>query len=88
MIQKLNETQQCSSALSFHYLLSFNILNAPCITNIKTMVPMIKSGLLELNQLTKTPAVITPKLIITSFDVKIILAFICASSLLFDFCKM
>ena len=36
----------------------------------------------------KSPAVITPKFIITSFEVKIILAFICASSLLFDFCKM
>ncbi len=36
----------------------------------------------------KVAETITPKLIITSFEVKIMLAFMCASSLLFDFCKM
>ena len=70
------------------YLLKFNILNAPLITKIKTIVPTNKSGLFEFNKFTKIPAMITPKFIMTSFDVKIILAFICACSLLFDFCKM
>jgi hypothetical protein len=49
---------------------------------------MIKSGLLELSQFTKSPALIIPKFIITSLEVKIILAFICASSLLFNFYKI
>lgn len=60
--------------LSAH-LLNFSIRNAPWITKTKTIVPIIKSGLLELNQFTITPANITPKFIITSFEVKIILAF-------------
>ena len=54
---------------------NFSILIAPWITKMKTIVPTIKSGLFEFNQFTKNPAAITPKLIITSFDVKIILAF-------------
>lgn len=49
---------------------------------------MIKSGLFELNQFTNSPAMITPKLIIKSLEVKIILAFMCASSLLLDLCNM
>ena len=66
------------------YLPSFNILRAPWITKTKTIVPIIKSGLLEFNQWTKTPAIITPKFMITSLDVKIMLACIWASWL-FDF---
>lgn len=38
-------------------------------------------------KLTKNPARMTPKLMITSFEVKIKLAFIWTSSLLFDFCN-
>ena len=58
------------------YLLNFNILNAPLITKINTIVPTTKSGLFEFNKLTKIAAIITPKLIITSLEVKIIIAFI------------
>jgi len=47
---------------------------------------MIKSGLFEFNQCTKSPAVMTPRLIITSLEVKSILACIWAS-LLLDFCS-
>ena len=43
---------------------------------MKTIVPIIKSGVLEFNQLTNKAAIITPVFIIMSFDVKIILAFI------------
>lgn len=60
----------------FIHLLNFKILNAPWITKTKTIVPIIRSGLLELNQFTNSPATITPKLIITSFEVKIMLALI------------
>ena len=58
------------------HLLNFKILNAPCITKTKTTVPIIKSGLFEFSQFTRRPAITTPMLIITSFEVKIILAFI------------
>ncbi len=47
---------------------------------------MIKSGYFDWVNNTKTPARITPVLIIISFDVKIMVAFMCAS-LLFDFCN-
>ncbi|MDI3520076.1 MAG: hypothetical protein PWR04_64, partial [Anaerophaga sp.] len=45
---------------------------------------MIKSGYFDCVIKTKTPATITPVLIIISLDVKIMVAFMCAS-LLFDF---
>ncbi len=45
---------------------------------------MIRSGTLEFSQYTIRPAKITPKLITTSFEVKMRLAFICASSLFLD----
>ncbi len=47
---------------------------------------MIKSGYFDWVNKTNTPAAITPVLIIISFDVKIMVAFMCASSL-FDFCN-
>ena len=56
------------------------------MTKIKTMVPIIKSGLFEFDQLTISAAIMT-RLMITSLDVKIMLAFIWASSLLLDFCS-
>ncbi len=71
----------------FHYYLpSFNILNAPRVTIRKIIAPIIKSGYFDWVNNTKTPAAITPVLIIISFDVKIMVAFMCAS-LLFDFCN-
>ena len=48
------------------------------------MVPIIKSGRFEFSQLTKSPAKMTPRFMIISLEVNIILAFICASSLLFE----
>ena len=64
----------------FHFP-SFNILIAPLRTIIKTIPPIIKSGYFVCVSKTRIPARITQLFIITSFDVKIILAFICASSL-------
>jgi hypothetical protein len=55
---------------------------------VKKTVPIIKLDLLERRKLTETPAMITPKLIKIPFEAKIILAFICTSSLLFDFYKV
>ena len=75
----------CLCALAF-YFANCNILYAPLATMINTIAPMIKSGYDELSQCTKSPAVITPVLIITSFEVKIILACIWAS-LLLPFCS-
>ena len=49
-----------------------------------TNEPIIRSGYFELVNSTNTPATITPALIIISFEVKIILAFMWAS-LLLDF---
>ena len=57
------------------------------MTSTKTMEPIIRSGLLDSSHTTRAPARITPKLMITSFEVKIMLAFICASSFPFDLCK-
>ena len=82
---KLNPTIR-GGFLFYHYII-FKILIAPCITNKNTIAPINKSGLFELNQLTKKPAVITPMLMIMSFDVNIILA-LNNSSLLFDLCRM
>jgi hypothetical protein len=47
----------------------------------KNNVSTIRSGLFEFSQFTKTPAIITPKLIITPLEVKIMLARIWVKSL-------
>ena len=49
----------------------FNILIAPLKTKINTNNPTTKSGIFEFRNKTKTPAIITPILAITSFDVNI-----------------
>ena len=66
----------------FHFP-GFNIRIAPFRTRKNTTPPIIKSGYFIWVNMARIPARITPLITITSFDVKIILAFICAS-LLFD----
>ena len=62
------------------------ILHAPRATITKTIEPTTRSGILEFVRKTSTPARITPTFTITSFDVKIMLAWMWASSLLL-FCS-
>ena len=59
---------------NYYHFANFKILNAPEITTRNTIAPTIRSGLLDLSRSTSIPAKITPEFIITSFDVKIILA--------------
>lgn len=68
------------------HLTSFKNRNAPRTTIRKKIPPITRSGYLEWVIKTRTPAAITPLFMITSFDVKIILARMCAS-LLFPFCN-
>ena len=69
-----------------HFYYSFNILIAPWPTITKTIIPIIKSGYFEFVRKTSTPAKITPQFTITSFEVQIELARICASLFLL-FCN-
>lgn len=62
------------------YFANLSMRYAPRATITKTIASITKSGYPELSQLTYSPSMIT------SFDVKIILACICASLLLF-FCN-
>lgn len=66
------------------FLPNFKIRIAPLTTTKKTTAPTIRSGYFDWVTNTKTPARITPVLKMTSFEVKIMLAFMWAS-LLFDF---
>ena len=56
------------------YLPSFRILNAPRMTTAKTIIPIMRSGLFDPSQLTNIPVIMTPRLMITSFEVKIMVA--------------
>ncbi len=57
-----------------HHFEICKILNAPRATMIKTIVPMIRSGSLEFKRKTSPPAMMTPMLMMTSLEVKIMLA--------------
>jgi len=79
-------TCDCGFGLNDLHFPSLSILIAPLTTIKNTMPPTIRSGYFDSVTKTRIPAKITPLLMMTSFDVKIILAFICASSL-FDPCR-